>query len=424
MKLSPLPIVAVVVFGAGFLAGGWYYPRERIAASPRDGRTVVYYVDPMHPAYRSDRPGQAPDCGMTLEPVYADEGGDAAAAVDGGKAGAVRISAERQQWIGVRVAPAERTGGTSRLRLYGRVAADETTLYRVDAGVDGFVRDVAPVTTGAQVARDQWLATISAPDLRAPIQAYLVSVDIAERAKAAGESPAQLDALEATLQQSIDRLLTIGLSLTQLDEIRRTRVVPTSLRVTAPGDGVVMGRSVALHQRVRRGEELFHIADLRRVWILADIAPADARHVRPGSAVRVATPGGGASMTGRISDGLPPQFDPQAQSTLLRIEVANGDYVLRPDMFVDVEVPIARPPALTVPADAVIDSGASKVIYVDRGEGVFEPRDVRIGARYDGRVEVVDGLQPGERIAVSGVFLLDSESRLHGRPIPSPRSQR
>ena len=140
-------------------------------------RTVLYYVDPMHPAYRSDKPGTAPDCGMALEPVYE---GSPQAATRAGDPAVVRVSHDTQKQLGVRVQIVEKASGTERLRLYGRVAPDETRLYRVNVGIDGYVREISTVTTGSQVKANEWLATFSAPDARTTIQSYLVALDAVE----------------------------------------------------------------------------------------------------------------------------------------------------------------------------------------------------------------------------------------------------
>jgi RND family efflux transporter MFP subunit len=405
MKRAASSMAILAVFCAGLLAGGWNHSRGIVGATGLHARKVLYYIDPMHPAYTSDKPGKAPDCGMALEPVYDEE--------SAGAAHAVRVSSDAQHMIGVRVAAVASTAATERLRLYGRVALDETHSYSVDIGIEGFIRELSTVTTGSLVRKDQWLATLSAPDIRPAIQAYHVGLELLDRSKAAGESPTQIALAQASLQQIIDRLLTLGVSRMQLEEISRTRLLPPNIRITAPADGFVLSRKVSIGQKVDRGSELFRIADLRRVWILTDVAGLEARHVRPGTIVEVSLPGQTASLRARVSTDVLPQFDATAQSVALRLEADNPDYLLRPDMFVDVYLPVALPAAVTVPVDALVASGHETIVFVERAAGVFETRRVQTGWRLGERVQVVSGLTPGERIAVSGGFLLDSESRMH-----------
>jgi membrane fusion protein, copper/silver efflux system len=180
MKTAFLSVVLLGMLGASFVAGGWHHQRKAVGTAALHGRRILYYVDPMHPAYTSERPGIAPDCGMALEPVYADgrsdDSGRALPAPDS-PAGTVSVSAARQQLIGVRMVAVDKTAATERLRAYGRVAADETGSYRIDIGIDGFIRELSSVTTGTRVRKDQWLATFSAPDVRSPIQAFLVGLE-------------------------------------------------------------------------------------------------------------------------------------------------------------------------------------------------------------------------------------------------------
>lgn len=393
----------VGVLGAGFVAGAWFERREAVSASSARPRTPLYYVDPMHPAYRSDRPGKAPDCGMDLVPIY-DEGEEAI----------VRLRPDKQALAGVRVAEVERTAGMERLRLFGRVAADETGLYRINIGIDGVIREVAAVTTGSHVEKGQWLATVSAPDARGTIQAYLVAHDVLARAKDAGEPATATDLAAAALQQTTDRLLTIGMSSAQIDEIGRTRQVPTTIRILAPAAGFVVMRDASVGQTLARGDELFRITALDRVWVLASAFGPDAGYVMPGAVAEVSVPGRATILRARVSRDVQPQFDVNSQSATVRLDVENTGDVLRPDMFVDVNLLVAMPPTIRVPADAIVDSGVTRTVFVEKSAGVFEPRDVETGRRAGGRVEIVKGLVPGERVVVAGTFVVDAERRVRG----------
>jgi Cu(I)/Ag(I) efflux system membrane fusion protein len=332
-------------------------------------------------------------------------------------AGAVGVSPGRQQLIGVRVSAVEETAAAQSLRILGRVAADETRVYTINAGIEGFVRDVAPVTTGSQVRKHQVLATFSAPDAIASIQAYIVALNAMDHLKqsgAEGAAQAQLGSTSSNFQQRLEKLLDLGMSSEQIGEIARTRKFPTSIRVVAPADGFVAARSITPGLRFERGAEWYRIVDLKRVWILADVFGSDARFLVPGARAEVILPDRGASFTARVTEILP-QFDPVTRTLKVRLEVDNPDYVLRPDMFVDVKLPIARPRSISVPLDAIVDSGLRKTVFVESAAGLFEPRDVQTGWRSGDRVEIVEGLARGERIVTAGTFLLDSESRMQVR---------
>jgi hypothetical protein len=392
--------------------------RDGVGASNLDGRTVLYYVDPMHPSYKSDKPGVAPDCGMTLEPVY--EGSPQAMAQSRAAGdGAVRIDARRRELVGVRVETVKKASATERLRLYGRVAPEETRVYRVNVGIEGYVSEISDVTTGSQVAKDQWLATFSAPEARTAIQSYLVAADAAANGTLRpADTPSPPD---SGLEYAAERLLAIGMSRTQIEEIRRTRIVPPTIRIVAPAAGFVIARNLTAGEKIASGQELFQIADLRRVWILADVPGAEAQQVRAGMTAEVSAPGRGATMRATVSRAVVPQFDPLNQAAKVRLEADNPGFPLRPDMFVDVYLPIALPPAIAVPVDAVLDAGLKKRVFVERADGAFEPREVQTGWRFGERVEIVKGLSDGDRVVVAGTFLLDSESRMRQSAGTTPR---
>ena len=254
------------------------------------------------------------------------------------------------------------------------------------------------------------------------MQTYLVAVDVVDRATKGAEAAAAVEFANAALQQTADRLLTLGMSSAQIETIRRTRQMPATIRLTAPEAGFVIGRNVSIGQKLDRGDELYRLADLRRVWILADVSGADAEDVTPGAIAEISVPGRGGTLRGRVSSSVPPQFNAATQSAAVRLDVDNPGFALRPEMFVDVALMVTRPASIAIPADAIVDSGLGKSVFVERALGVFEPRRVETGWRFGRRVEIVSGLQAGERIAVDGVFLLDAERRI--RAVPSGLTSR
>jgi membrane fusion protein, copper/silver efflux system len=417
MKKVSLAMLAVLLAVGGFWAGSWCNQRSAAKTNSAGGRKILYYVDPMHPAYKSDKPGIAPDCGMQLEAVYADGVGSARGASNGPAPGAglVAVSPEKQQIMGVRVSGVEKAAGSHTIRLLGRVAPDESKVYKLNAGVEGFIREVSGVTTGSQVKKDQVLATFSAPNAASVIQTYILNVGAEERfRKSAEEGSAEGQSLGAAnwnIQQRTQQLQSVGMSLQQMEEIKRTRQVPESIQIVAPADGFVLGRNVSPGLKFDKGAEWYRIADLKQVWIVADVFENEAQYIRAGVEARVRLPNQGKTFVARVSEVLP-QFDAGTRTLKVRLEAANAGYGLRPDMFVDVELPVRYPATIAVPVDAVLDTGLKKTVFVEKGEGYFEPREVETGWRFEDRVEIVKGLRAGERIVVGGNFLIGSESRL------------
>jgi len=198
----------------------------------------------------------------------------------------------------------------------------------------------------------------------------------------------------------------------QIEALAQVRKPVSTIELRSPVSGYVLSRGVSPSQRFDRGTEFYRIADLSRVWVLADLFEDDARFVSPGTAARVTVRYVPTASIDVVVGDVLPQFDPVTRTFKIRLEAPNPGAVLRPDVIADVELSVRRPAAVTVPMDALVESGIRTVVFVDRGNGYFEPRRVETGWRFDDRVEIVRGLTPGERIVLSGNFLIDSESRM------------
>jgi multidrug efflux pump subunit AcrA (membrane-fusion protein)/YHS domain-containing protein len=425
MRRTVVAASLVALIAVSFGAGHWYSQRGPAAGSAERGRKILYYVDPMHPAYKSDKPGIAPDCGMELVPVY-DDGSGSAAQTAGSRPGTVRIGGEAQQRIGVRVARVEKVSATTRLRALGRVVPDDTRTYRVIASSDGWVLAISTAAVGSIVKKDQQLASFYGPEFPAAQNTFLATLSPNDpRMPRDISSPWGRD-VRGAIDRYRQALRNLGMSELQLAELSRTRTPFDEVYLLAPADGVVLARNIAPGQRIEKGAELYRISDLRQVWVLVDVFEDWAVHLRPGTPLTAALPTQRHTVQAKVSDALP-QFDPTTRTLKVRLDADNPGLVLRPDMFVDVDLPVKRAPGIVVPVDAVVDAGARQVVYVEKEEGVFEPRRVETGWRHGDQVEILTGLQPGERIVVSGTFLVDSESRMkaaaagiYGETSPDP----
>jgi RND family efflux transporter MFP subunit len=353
------------------------------AAGPEAGRKILYYRDPMHPSYTSDRPGKAPDCGMDLEPVYEESSGTTGAVVLGR---VLRGSVQRT------------------VKALGRVAPDENRVFPVVAGCEGWITKIEPgAATGDRVRKGQALASVYGREFATAERSFLYALKASENPPPA--LPGDESAPALTLQEARRYLENLGMGAAQIGELERTRSVILDVVLTSPASGVVLSRGAYPRQRFDRDAELFRIADLARVWILADLAADDPADVPAGTVARVTAPGSAKQpLTATVSGALP-RFDATSRTAKLRLEADNPGLVLRPDMLVDVELPVTLPDVTTVPASAILDAGGGKTVFVDR-DGRREPRSVRIGRRFGDRVEIVEGLAPGESIVVSGAFLV------------------
>ena len=426
---------------AGTFVGGYVVSASRHRDQP--GRRVLYWVDPMHPQYKSDKPGIAPDCGMQLEPVYADEvapGGHAPRRIlyyrdpkdakyiadkpglnpetgntlepvyaseppQGGAPasalppGTIRVSPERQQVIGVRFAIVEAGGASRTIRTVGKVAVDETRVGHVHTRIEGWIEKVFVDFTGDIVRKGQPMLTVYSPEMLASEEELL----LAARAR---------DVMPSLVNAAKRRLQLWQLSDADIEQVLRTGEPIRSITVPAPMSGYITERNAFPNQRVTPDTDLYTITDLTRVWIMADVFESDIASIKPGDAARVVFENGGAPpLTARVNY-IQPQVDPTTRTLKVRLDAGNPGTRMKPEMFVNVEFGVATTPQLTVPADAVLDTGERQTVFVDLGGGYLEPRPVVVGGRFGDRVAVVRGLSAGERVAASGVFLIDSESQL------------
>ena len=406
-------IFLAVLLIATFITGSFFGHRGGTTQDSQRGRRVLYYVDPMNPGHTSDKPGVAP-CGMKMEPVYANAGAASGSAGAPGSLppGTVHVSPEKQQLIGVRTGPVEKTPAHRELRTTGKVEADETRIYRLNAAIDGWVIKVLPVRVGSLVKKNEKLGSFYAPEFIGPEQAYLYSLGALDRFQSTGkETQAQLDSSRNTIRQNRESLKNLGMGDAQLDKIARTRQYSEEIDIISPTDGFILLRAITPGERFDKGKELFRIADLGKVWVVADLFRNEVEYVKPGTKVRVRIPHQTRVYDAEVSKVLP-RFDPSSRTLKVGMVVDNPGYLLRPDMFVDLEFSVTMPLGLTVPADAVIDSGLKKTVFIDRGNGFFEPREVETGWRLGDRVEIKRGLKEGDSIVVSGNFLIDSESKM------------
>jgi len=440
MKKIVSAVVMVLLMILSYVAGWKHTSRRATGAAITSAHRVLYWVDPMHPDYKSDHPGIAPDCGMQLEPVYAEPVASTAGPASPVPPGVVGIDVERQQLFGIRVAVVEKTSGTEKVRVLGRVAPEDTRVYRINSGTEGFVRETFNDSVGELVKKDQKLATSYVGETLGVASGFLAAA--ANMPGAVGKDGSRTVSFPgavskqgvSSLQGYTDRLKNLGMSDVQIKEMAESHQLPETVDIVAPVDGFILARNITPSQHFERTTEFYRIADLSQVWILADIVGSEAQNIHPGAIARVTLPDQGKTFSARVSNVLP-QVDPATRTLKLRLEANNPGFALRPDMFVDVELPVAMPAGLTVPLDAVLDSGREQRVFVERSNGVFEPRPVQTGWRFDDRVEIVHGLSEGERVVTAGTFLVDSESRLkslahqppkqpsHENVAPSPNTE-
>jgi Cu(I)/Ag(I) efflux system membrane fusion protein len=367
------------------------------AAASGSQKKILYWVDPMHPAYTSDKPGIAPDCGMKLVPVYADGAGPATSTVSG--YANVKLTSERQQLIGVQTGMTEMRPLGRSVRTVGRVAVDETRLYRISTKFDGYIEKLYVNVTGQQIRKGQPLFSVYSPDLLATQQEYLLAM------RAAKQSPSLLAAAR-------QRLLLWDVTADEIRELERTGVARKSVTIGSPTSGYVLNKIAVEGSRVTAGEPLFEIANLDRVWIQADVYESELPFIRLGaSAATTLSYIPGRTWTGRVTF-IAPTIDPMTRTVKVRSEFDNSDGALKPDMFGDVVIQQPARQVVVVPESAVLQTGRRSVVFVVKSDGTFEPREVSVGTKSEQFYEVRSGLEAGVKVVTQANFLIDSESRL------------
>lgn len=407
-------ILALVL--AALIVAGWagMDRGHRSAASApgaAEGQQDVYTC-PMHPEVRSHEPGSCPICGMDLVKVEARPAPPAASATSEGLA-PVGTGESRARLAGVRTAEAVADTIATSVRAVGNVVPDEGRIRHITTKVAGWVEKLHVNATGQLVRAGQPLFELYSPELLATQEEYVRALGTAEELSTSSLPEVRRGA-EDLASAARRRLELFDVPPAFIEELGRTGRPTRTIVLRAPFSGYVSEKTVVEGHKVEPGAELMTITDLSRVWVSAQVYEAEAAAARVGAPATV-TPQYDPSMSlrGRVSL-VYPTVDPESRTIQVRLEFANPGLVLKPGMFVNVELERARAAGIVVPDSAVIDSGARQVVFVESAPGHFEPREVKVGLRSNGRAILIQGVQAGERVATSANFLLDSESRLRG----------
>ena len=373
-------------------------PRASAASTTSAGeKKVLYWIDAMNPTHRFDKPGKAPD-GMDLVPVYADGNEPGATSTVSGYAN-VKLTSDRQQLIGVQTGMTEMRSLGRSVRTVGRVAVDETRLYKITTKFDGYIEKLYVNVTGQQIRKGQPLFSVYSPDLLSTQQEYLLAM------RAANQAPSLLAAAR-------QRLLLWDITPAEIRELERTGKARKSVTIYSPTNGFVLNKIAVDGARVTAGEPLFEIANLDHVWIQADVYESELQFIRIGApATTTLSYVPGRTWTGRVTF-IAPTVDPLTRTVKVRSEFENADGALKPDMFGDVVIQQPARQVVVVPDSAVLQTGTRSVVFVVKADGTFEPREVSVGTKTDQVYEVRSGLAAGEKVVTQANFLIDSESRL------------
>jgi len=404
LLFAGLTVVAIVTIGS--YVASW---RGEPVTRPVPG--AVVWRCPMHPSYTSDRPGECPICGMTLEKVVVGATAVGHAATGGDVPGlvSVHLTPERIQLIGVRTARVVRSATGGELELVGFVTADESRLRRVQIRASGWVRKLFVNETGSRVEAGDPLLSIYSPELFQSEQEYLIARGASDSMP--GMSHGGTGTADAG-SASADRLLLLGIPAAEIRRLAREGRAASEIVLTSPVGGTVIERGVVEGQYVGPDTPLLTVADLSHVWVMADYYEMDVGRVRVGDVARFTSDG----LAGRVFEGrvdlVYPTVSSQTRTLRARVDLANPDGVLRPGMFGRVRVVGRAAPTLSVPSEAVVNTGDHAYVFLAHAGGDFEPRLVWTGMPEGDRVQILKGVAEGDTVVASASFLIDSESRL------------
>jgi Cu(I)/Ag(I) efflux system membrane fusion protein len=372
-------------------------------ARASDERKVLYYRNPMGLPDTSPTP-KKDSMGMAYLPVYAASAGD--------DAGTVTIGPGKIQTLGVRTEIVSTRVVARTIRAVGTVQFDERYLAVVNPKFEGWIEKLNVNTTGQAVRRGEPLLEVYSPDLVAAQQEYLIARDAMMHM--GGADTAARSGAASLREAALARLRNWDIPAAEVELLARTGKVTRTLTLRAPLDGVVTEKAAVAGMRFSPGDTLFRIADLSRVWLIADVFEQDLASVRIGAPARVTA---GAwpdrTFTGTVAF-IYPTVTRETRTARVRIELMNPGALLKAEMYAQVEIGAASDalPVVAVPDSAVIDGGTTQTVLVEQGEGRYQPRKVKLGQHGDGYVEVTEGVAPGEKVVVGANFLIDAESNL------------
>ncbi|MBI4470998.1 MAG: efflux RND transporter periplasmic adaptor subunit [Acidobacteria bacterium] len=436
-----LAVVLITVIG-GLAAGGYFY-RDALRAT-RLGRLMgpeespqemdVYYC-PMHPDYKSDKPGNCPICSMKLVKLERPHGSGGAESggppqtmpgmpgmeapsgtgAEAPSADGIYIAPQRQQLIGLRSVPAMLKPLSKEIRAVGKVTYDETKLTHIHTKVSGYIEQVFVDYVGKVVKKGDPLFTIYSPELVATQEEYLLALRGQE---VLGKSPFDNVSLgsKSLLEATRRRLLLWDITAGEIETLEKEGKARRALTIYSPVAGIVTERAAYHHGRFVNPEmDLYMIVDLSSVWVVGEVYEYELPFVKEGQTAIIEFPYASTikSLRGRVAY-LYPFLDPKTRTARIRFEFSNPGFVLKPDMFMNVKLSVNLGKKLVVPEDAVLNTGTEQYVFIDQGEGYFAPRAVKLGAEAGGYYAIESGLREGERVVTAANFILDSESRLKG----------
>ncbi|ACD96784.1 efflux RND transporter periplasmic adaptor subunit [Trichlorobacter lovleyi] len=434
MKLNKKIYIPLTILTLAVVFVSWLYKSGKLTKEAgwskketlnhQEQTTGPLYTCPMHPFIIQDKPGSCPICGMELVKKLSDAQNAVQTAEQrqqAEKLGHIALSTTQRVMANVATQAAAVQTISKEISAVGVVQYDQSRQAKVTAWIAGRIDRLHVDTVGAYVARNRPVAEVYSPELLASQQEYLLAVKSREQLKNS-PIPSIAQNGEGLVASARQRLMLYGVKESQIAELERAGKPNIRLPIYTPLSGVVTEKLVQQGQYVNVGDALFNIADLSRVWIEVEVYESEFQNIRIGQTVEIASQSfPGKRFSGHVAF-IYPFLDPKTRTVRARVEMPNPGLRLKPDMFVNAVIKVGLSPAIVVPVSAVMDSGKRQVVWIETQAGVFEPREVKVGQRSDDRIQILSGIKAGDKVAVSGAYLIDSESQLRGG-VPQDHSQ-
>lgn len=417
-KKIAIPLVVIILAAAA--GGGWFLWQKKQpgkATEQKAAQGKQLYTCSMHPFIIKDKPGTCPICGMELIKKIegsADSGAQTAEQKQQtDMLGHVSLSPTQRVMANVATVEAKQTALNKEINAVGIVQYDQSRQAKVTAWIAGRIDKLHVNRVGDIVSKDKPVAEVYSPDLVATQQEYLLAVKSRDQLKNSSIAAISQNG-EGLVASAKQRLMLFGVKESQIAELEKAGNPNIRLPIYTPLSGVVIEKMMQQGQYVNTGEVLFNIADLSTVWVEVEVYENEFPNIHIGQQVEIRSQSfPGKPFAGRIAF-IYPFLDPKTRTVKARVEMPNPGMKLKPDMFVNAIIKVPLGSAIVVPVTAVIDTGKRQVVWVETSTGMFEPRDVQVGQTSNDKIQILSGLKAGDKVAVSGGYLIDSESQLKG----------
>lgn len=407
-----IPILIIIIF-----SGIIYLHQSRKQQPTSEIATHQIYYCPMHPNYTSDKPGKCPICGMDL--VLKPESEKTPAEPTPGQQetpmnmepGAVMISPERQQLIGVKMVDVKRMDLVKTIRAVGKLEFDEQKQVTVTTKIEGWIEQLYVDYTGKLVHKGQPMFTIYSPDLVAAQQEYLLALK-SKQYLADSPLPESRESSQTLIDAAKKKLQLWDMTDRQIEELEKSGTVMKAITIYSPATGFVVEKKAVQGAKIMPGENIFTLADLSTIWLIADIYEYELPFIKIGQAAKITLSNLlEKRFTGKITY-IYPALEEATRTAKVRFELSNPEFRLKPGMFANAELQIPYGRKLVIPDNALIDTGIKQLVILAEADGHFTPKEVKIGVKIDDYAEVLSGVSAGDKVVTNANFLIDSESQM------------